>query len=166
MYYYFKKNKIKGFQFEINCDINNSYTPLTEEQKDFYEENPNASYSEVLNCKLNEILTVIERPIEELRDLAKKEISEYSSSVMSKFVTDLQLANALVSIELRNKSGITDTIYDYDLAEETINKFNVIGNQCRTKYYQTMDLIDICDTSEEIDDVVNEAKNYYDGIEY
>lgn len=44
-------------------DILTCYIELTTEQDKFYSENPNSTYLEVWNCKLNEIV-VIEAPIE------------------------------------------------------------------------------------------------------
>lgn len=45
-------------------DILTCYIELTTEQNKFYLENPNASYIEIWNCKLDEIIPIIESSID------------------------------------------------------------------------------------------------------
>lgn len=55
MYYFFRlkngqPNTIKVSQNDINCEIMTAFRKMTQEQVDFYLENPNSSIIEIINC--------------------------------------------------------------------------------------------------------------------
>lgn len=166
MNHYFHLNKkIKSFDFEVDCSINKAYTPLTEEQSLFYEQHQDASLYEVKTCMLYESAPLPAPNIEEVKESAKKYISNYSAETMGRFITDLKLANASASLSIGPEEQVAP-IYTNDEAKDVIRKFNIIGAALRNTYHFFANCIDNCSSVENIDNFKQEAINFYDEYQY
>lgn len=165
-YFYFVNTengiRIKAFPTEKRGAF---LTAFTNEQKQFYIEHPDASISEIKNCRLNSPIVVEqeETPIETIKENAIKDIDSYSRDTLAKFVDNLEFANALASSVYAKQKNI-EPIYDDSLVTKTASDFLIKGSLCRNLYKDTVSLIEDAETKEEIDNIVNSAKSQYNVI--
>lgn len=162
MYYYIVKGQYIG-QFLTEMPSPN-FVKLTDAQMAFYNEHPNASVTEVVNCAMAEPYVQLQPTLQEIKEKAIMEIDEYSRNTMGQFVDSLQLANAQCSL-LFAQSKAETPIYDTSKAQEVVDTYLRIGNICRTKYHATEDAINAASSDADVDAIVAEAKSYYDNIQ-
>lgn len=161
MYYYFVDNIILEIEDEINVTLNPAYTPLTEEQKQFYLEHPKAAIFEVKNCQLVQNITANEITLSEVKKDTKNEISEISLNALKKVVKDYQLSNAQISLSVLSDDPEADTIYDHEKATEVIENYNAYGTQFRNLYYAASEEIDIADNIADVLKIKDRYCNSY-----
>lgn len=159
IHYYFNENKTRIFDFETELPSGVPFMELTDAQLSFMKSNANVSAMEIYNCKINEIITQ-PKSIEDMKDDAIKELSDYSLKTLGKFVSAYQLANAQTSLLLSENK-----IYDDTKSNEYIATYSRIGLLCRNKFYGVKSQIELSETIEAINTIVMNAKSYYDGIE-
>lgn len=165
MYYYFiKKRGVLYTIFESNIIIdtimNPSFVLMTQEQIDFYLNNPNATIHEIEQCQLN---TTFEIPISEYKELIKKEIDSYSRQKLSSVVDTLAFANAVAGTLYANQRGLDSVSSKEKILTDTDN-FLIFGNKCNERLNNDFTLIDNANTLEEINTIKENSKNYFDTL--
>lgn len=102
MYYYFKKRnnkivEIVSFDHQINLLLNRWYEPLTQEQVDFYLQNPSASVQEVIDCQLTPPYVP---PTPDVTEYANQKVTELKSECLAHItISDIEyaMANAVLA---------------------------------------------------------------------
>lgn len=166
-YYYFKiKNNrpcsVSIFTEQVGTEVNKSFREMTSEQIDFYLEHPTASIQEIEMCELNPPYVPPEPDIEEVRQQALEDIDRMSREALGKKVDVLGFCDALASSVY--KPSRQDSIYTDDEILRTADDFLRIGKLCREKVNEVAPLIGEAETIEEIDDIVEAARQFFDAI--
>ena len=159
-YFILDKARILTTDYLIDTELNSAYLLFTKKQDEFYAEHPYASYSEIVNCKINDGPDPMS--LDEVKDYAKKHLSKLSLTTLSKYVFEYQLANAQTSLFELSIDPEASTIYDEVHAKEVIKKYNSIGNDLRNIYKVAEDCINNCENNDD----VNYFKNYYTNVYY
>lgn len=156
MYYYFKKRAnvivdIVSFDHQINLLLNKWYQPLTQEQVDFYLQNPSASIQEVINCQLTPPYVP---PTPDVQEYASMRIQELKDSCYSSVtITDLQYAMA----EDKINNVLADSYYSLTEAQKILSTFRTQSK----KAMQTFDTYSVqiteASTIEDVDSIYNQA---------
>lgn len=168
MYYYFITNngipyKIVESTEPVDLNIMWAYRELTQEQVSFYMENPTASIHEVENCQMFQYTpTVVDIPIEEIRENAMKEIDGASRFALGQKVDVLGFCDALAGTVY--KPSKNDSIYTDEEILKTADDFLRIGKLCRDKVKDTIPLLENAETKEEIDEIVESAKQFFNSV--
>lgn len=180
MYTYFKitvKGGLAEFPSELSPELYNigsTYTdylsgkwvPMTDEQKAFKEENPNAAIDEIFNLKLRELP---ERTIEHAKGEKKSQIYGYDSSddVNSFYIHDMMIwldkatrAGLKLRFEAELALGMTETILWYgniqfplSLADavQMLYAIEVYASNCYDNTQRHLAEVDLLDTIEAVD---------------
>lgn len=161
MNYIYNNRVIIDLPFKVQA-YDKRYKLLSEAQNTFYAEHPTATIWEIKNCKLQEPVEAITPSIEELKDEALKTISNYSLTTVNKYCTPYQFANAQASLMAIQDGGIG--IYNEEDSQQYINLYIHYGKQCRDLYYEAKEYLELCNSEEEIINVINTYKEYYDNL--
>lgn len=157
-YNYFYDYRILTVDYEINIELNPRCVPFTEQQNKFYAEHPDASYWEVVNCKMNpQPEPPVPPTLDEIKIDSKNFLSNLSLSILGRYVKEYQLANAQSSLAIITINPESTPIYDENHAKEVINTYDEVGRDLRTIYKTSESAIDECQT---IDQVI-ETRDYY-----
>lgn len=168
MYYYFITNNGRPYKIvestePVDLNIMWAYRELTQEQVSFYMENPTASIYEVENCQMFQYTpTVVDIPIEEIRESAVKEIDSASRFALGQKVDVLGFCDALAGTVY--KPSKNDSIYTDDEILKTADDFLRIGKLCREKVKDTIPLLENAETKEEIYEIVESAKQFFNSV--
>lgn len=155
-YYYFKMRNgspydIKESIIHINTTINRLYQEMTEEQKEFYLENPTASVQEVWNCELTPPYVPPTPDVQEYAAETVARLKEACYNAVS--VTSLAFAMAIDKVENITASSY----YDITTARQVLTDFR---NQSK-KAMQTFDTYSVqilaASTIEAVDTLYNTA---------
>lgn len=165
-HYYFVNYTIKVFEWEVNTDLNPAYVELTDEQRDFYLDHPNASYWEVEKCELDPQPEPIIPTLEEEQEGAKKYLSDLSLTVLGKYVKEYQLANAQSSLYELSQDPSAVTIYDESHSKEIISTYNKIGRELRNIYKSAESDINSCTEIAEVAVFRAYYEDIYNNYEY
>lgn len=160
MNHYFVKtergNKIIETENPIDIAVNPAWTLFTREQEEFFEENPDASLSEIKNMKRHKVPV---QSIEEIRENAISTVSGESLSATETVIPQYRLLNAIASLSVDNGK-----IYQDEKSHEKLRLYATVGKLCRKKYFDTVDLINSAETEEDINSIVSEASEFYSSI--
>lgn len=155
-YYYFKMRNgspydIKESIIHINTTINRLYQEMTEEQKEFYLENPTATVMEVWNCQITPPYVPPTPDVQEYANDKVKELKEACYGSIS--ITTLEFAMAIDKVENITASSY----YDITTARQVLTDFR---NQSK-KAMQTFDTYSVqilaASTIEAVDTLYNQA---------
>ena len=161
-YYIFKDLKVKVKNEEVNVNLFPQFVPMTEEQINFYLENPTASINEIKRCELYP--QPQEPTLEEVKENAINRISDYSLKTNDKIIPNYKSQNAtnsLISVLLGNP---TDVIYTLNDSKNLLKKSIKIGKQCRDLFYKQKELIEKAETKENVSNIIQETILLYDII--
>ena len=161
-YYIFKDLKVKVRDNEINTNMFPQFQLMSEEQINFYLENPNASINEIKRCELYP--QPQEPTLEEVKENAINRISDYSLKTNDAIIPNYKSQNAthsLISVLLGNPS---DVIYSLNDSKNLLKKSIKIGKQCRDLFYQQKELIEKAETKENVSNIIQETILLYDII--
>lgn len=142
MYYYFVDEKmILGYETPVDTGVFTQMVELTDEQKIFYIENPNASIREVKNLRLDK---VYEPSLDEVKQNAIDYLSRLSLETSEKIVPTYKINNAITTLNIQGEN----TIYSTDEANRIVNDYNSIGKTCREMFYEAKGRILNCSDEE------------------
>lgn len=141
MNYYIIKNKVYGFASALNPTTHN-YQKLTENQTQFYEQHPNASIGEIINCTLISV---------SIPDYKKEKIQEIGYLSLSCF-------NKKYPPYIRE--NIVLGVYAEVEGKPSIQEVSEYGQTLRNEYYRLSTAIESANTKEEIDQIVLNSKYY------
>lgn len=160
MYYYFKKIAnvivdIVSFDHQINLLLNKWYQPLTQEQVDFYLQNPSASIQEIIDCQLTppyippdpDVQEYISMRVQELKDVC------YASITIDKL--QCSMANAVLagtSIAYAGKKH-----YSTSEAIAIMKQFMDESDKALTVYETYKPRIEAANTIKDVDTLYNQA---------
>lgn len=104
LYYYFKVSVVTGNPYaikvtpiNINTVINKIYVEMTEEQKEFYLEHPDATVMEVWNC---ELVPPYVPPTPDVQEYAAEKVKDLKDACYAAVtVTSLEFAMAIDKVE-------------------------------------------------------------------
>lgn len=163
-YYYFISNsRMYKSETEVNLELNKNFIEMTDEQATFWDENPSATIYEVMRCELDTPYMPPTPSLSELKEIAIDEIDRESRSVIGSFVDVLTFSNTVASTVYAKAKGITP-IYDDEKVLKIATNFLVNGKLCKDLYNETVSLIESAHTKEEIDEMVENAKDQYNHI--
>ena len=155
-YYYFKMRNgspyaIKESIIHINTAINRLYVEMTEEQREFYLENPTASVMEVWNC---ELVPPYVPPTPDVQEYAASRVAELKNACYASVtVTDLEFAMAIDKAE----NIAADSYYSFPEAQSIVSAFRSQSKHAM----QTFDTYSVqmlaASTIEAIDSLYNQA---------
>lgn len=162
MYYYIVNNKrIVGFSTQLNLLMNLGFEPLTEEQTEFYLEHPRASIREVRACQLD---TPYVPPTPEVSDYAaekKKELKEMCYASVKVTALEYAMANACLAGTALTYTG--ERYYSTTEAKNVMKRFMDESKVALTTYDTCSARIDAAHSIEDIDTIINEAKEAING---
>lgn len=134
-YYFFRENDIIVSENIIDTQIFPEYVQLTDDEREFYLTNPNATAYEVKNLILYQDMTASE----DMKRGVEISISDYSIYTLDEILPPYKVQNAIISLKIIN-DGI-ESIYDRQMSEEILQKYNTVGNLCRNLFYQFKETI-------------------------
>lgn len=156
MYYYFKKRAnvivdIVSFDHQINLLLNKWYQPLTQEQVDFYLQNPSASIQEVINCQLTPPYVP---PTPDVQEYASMRIQELKDACYASVtVTSLEYAVA----EDKVNNVLADSYYSLTEANRVLSDFRTQSKKALTVISTYTPRIEAASTIEEVNTIYNQA---------
>lgn len=139
------------------------YTPLSDFQLTFAQDNPTATPIEIMQCGMNtapQVVTV-DITLDEYKEIAKLGISDLSLSTSRKFITEYQFLNAQSSLLVADGDGI----YSHEQAKSYISNYNTVGKQCRDKYYTFLAKLNECSTIDSAKTLVDATTRWYEEYE-
>ena len=157
-YYIYNDERIKVRDNAVDTALFKAYVELTDEQREFYIANPTASVAEVKRCELYP--RPQEPTLEEVRESAIKELSDYSLETGEKVVPSYKVQNAQITL----LGNIASAIYTVEEAQDIVSFANEVGKECRTLFYESKTRIENCVFRDEVYAIVAEVKNEYDII--
>jgi hypothetical protein len=134
-YYFFQENDIIVSENIIDTQVFTEYVQLTDDECEFYLANPNATAYEVKQLMLYQDMAASE----DMKRGVELSVSDYSISTLDAILPQYKVQNAIISLKLID-DGI-DSIYDKQMSEEILQKYNTIGNTCRNLFYQFKETI-------------------------
>lgn len=148
--------------WDLDMTNNPAFIELSQEQITFLELNPNASINEVRTCTLNIVSTQAEI-LQQLKEEALSQISSLSYDTLFSFITEQQFTNAQASyLALSNEIvAVENSVYSLEQATDIIQKYNIIGKDCRDYYYVCKNLIVEANDSVSINNILGNAEIYY-----
>lgn len=157
MRYYFYKNKIRT-SIQDMTEVS-GFVEFTEEQKEFYLANPDASVNEVRNCKLRTPYVPYTPTLEETKTGYIDGLSNMSLGVMEHNMPNYKIVNSLASLNDDNKS-----IYNYTVANANVEEYNHNGTILRNIFYTYKTKIEESTTVEDATDAFNAGEEAYDNF--
>lgn len=156
MYYYFKKRAnvivdIVSFDHQINLLLNKWYQPLTQEQVDFYLQNPSASIQEVINCQLTPPYVPPTPDVQEYASMRVKELKD--ACYASVTITSLEYAVA----EDKVNNVLADSYYSLTEANRVLSDFRTQSKKALTVINTYTPRIEAASTIEEVNTIYNQA---------
>ena len=151
------RNDIIILSGDEGIDIN-GWTQFTDEQENYYRENPNASTWEIKN--LREVASETAISVDKLKEQAINNISQYSFDTLHKYVKDYQILNAQCSIRANGEN----TFYCIEKANQILDMYEYYGVQCRNIYYQFIDALNNCFTEDDVNKLYENTIDDYDAI--
>lgn len=157
MYYYFKKRAnvivdVVSFDHQINLLLNKWYQPLTQEQVDFYLQNPSASIQEVINCQLTPPYVP---PTLDVSEYAAQKVRELKEACYASItVTELEFAMALDKIENPTQ---TSCYYNLTKANKVMGEFRTQSKHAMQTYDTYKPQIEEASTIADVDTLYNQA---------
>ena len=155
-YYYFKMRNgspydIKESIIHINTTINRLYQEMTEEQREFYLENPTATVMEVWNC---ELVPPYVPPTPDVQEYAAEKVKELKEVCYSSVnVTTLEFAMAIDKVE--NPTAIC--YYGLADAQRVVSDFRTQSKKAMKTFDTYSVQILAASTIEAIDVLYNQA---------
>lgn len=155
-YYYFKMRNgspyaIKESIIHINTAINRLYVEMTEEQREFYLENPTATVMEVWNCELTPPYVP---PTPDVAEYAAQKVKELKEACYgSVTVTSLEFAMAIDKVENITASSY----YDITTARQVLTDFRSQSKKAMQVYDTYKARIEAAVSVESVDLIYNEA---------
>lgn len=142
---------------------NGMYTPLSDEQLTFVQDNPTATPIEIMQCGMNTApqIVVTDISLDEYKEIAKSGMSDLSLSTSRRFVTEYQFLNAQSSLLVADGEGI----YSHEQAKTYISNYNTVGKQCRDKYYAFLAKLNECSTMDDAKTLVDATTKWYEEYE-
>lgn len=130
------------------------YEALTDEQVEFYLDNPTASVEEVRKCELNPPYIPPTPSIVQLQEDAKRQLKDKYIAMMNRY-SDLQIAMAVTSHLALTTLTIADKCpYTLKEANNIIEGFNSLGKDAKTIYERYIALLGEQMTQEDIDNTL------------
>lgn len=156
MYYYFKKRAnvivdIVSFDHQINLLLNKWYQPLTQEQVDFYLQNPSASIQEVIDCQLTPPYVPPTPDVQEYASMRVKELKD--ACYASVTITSLEYAVA----EDKVNNVLADSYYSLTEANRVLSDFRTQSKKALTVINTYTPRIEAASTIEEVNTIYNQA---------
>lgn len=142
---------IKESIIHINTTINRLYQEMTEEQKEFYLENPTATVMEVWNCELTPPYVPPTPDVQEYANDKVKELKEACYGAVS--VTTLEFAMA----EDKVNNVLADCYYSLSEANSVISSFRTQSKKAMQVFDTYSVQILAASTIEAIDALYNTA---------
>lgn len=156
MYYYIvNKKRIVGFEQEVNLAMNGGFAPLTKEQSEFYEKNPNTTINEVLQCKLNERYVPEVKVGDSIPDKLK-ELRNVCNDIIS--VSYLDYALAISCLDEKSPYYTGEKFYSEKDAQAVIKRFMDEGTLARRTYDKYATRIEAAKSVENMDSIITQAK--------
>lgn len=157
-YYFFKMRNgspydIKVSVIHINTTINRLYQEMTEEQKEFYLENPTATVMEVWNCELTPPYVPPTPDVAEYAAQKVKELKEACYGSIS--ITTLEFAMAIDKVENITASSY----YDITTARQVLTDFRSQSKKAMQTFNNYSVQMTDASTIEDIDTIYNQAIN-------
>ena len=161
-YYYFKLRNdspydIKVSIIHINTTINRLYVEMTEEQREFYLENPTASVMEVWNC---ELVPPYVPPPQDVREYAAAKVDELKRVCYASITVD-ELQQAMANAVLAGTSILYSGKKHYTTTEAAaiMKRFMDESDKAATVYETYKTQIEAASTTKIVDDLYEEAIN-------
>jgi len=161
-YYYFKIRATGGQPYEtivtaipISAILSRIYVEMTDEQRDFYLANPDASVTEVWNCELEPPYVP---PAQDVQAYAAQKVAELKqASYDSVSVDDMEcaMANAVLAGTAIAYSG--DRYYDTAEAKAVMKTFMDESAHAKRVFDTYRPMIEAASTKKIIDDLYDEA---------
>lgn len=161
MKYFYRNTTIVDLPFRVK-DYDKRFVALTPEQETFLLEHPEATAYEVKNMHMNEDSPEPYMSLDTIKENALSSLSNYSLNIVNHFCTPYQFANAQASLLAIANGGVG--IYDKETATNYINLYNQYGKQCRDLYYEAKGYIELCNTENDINEIVIEYERRYNNI--
>ena len=158
LYYYFKVNIVTGNPYaikvtpiNINMIINRIFVEMTEEQKEFYLEHPDASVMEVWKC---ELIPPYIPPTPDVKEYAEWKNKELENECFGSItVSSLEL-----SMAMDKANNITaDSYYSLIEARNIVSNFRSQSKKAMTVFDTYSAQIDEATTIEQIDSIYDQA---------
>ena len=144
---------IKESVIRINTAINRLYVEMTEEQREFYLENPTATVMEVWNCELTPPYVP---PTPDVQEYAAQKVKELKEACYgSVTVTSLEFAMAIDKVENITASNY----YDITTARQVLTDFRAQSKKAMQVYETYKARIEAAVSVESIDLIYDEAVN-------
>ena len=129
-YYFFQENDIIVAENIIDTQVFPEYVQLTDAEREFYLAHLNATAYEVKQLMLYQDMPASE----DMKRGVELSVSDYSIYTLDTILPPYKVQNAIISLKLID-DGI-DSIYDRQMSEEILQKYNTVGNTCRNLFYQ------------------------------
>ena len=156
LYYYFVNNKkIVGFPVPVDLAMNVGFVPLTEEQKSFYLEHPNASIQEVKDCQLISSYIPPTPDIEEYVAMKVKELKSLCYGSVT--VSSLEYSVALACVNGTSLIYTGDKYYTVLQAKNIIKQFMDESYKALTVYNNYKPQIESAQSIEAVDALMEQA---------
>lgn len=159
-YYYFKMRngspyQIKESLIHINTAINRIYVEMTDEQKAFYLEHPNASVQEVWNCELTPPYVPPEPSVQEYAAQKVKELKDACYGAITIDKVQCEMANCVLAGTAITYSGKRH--YTTLQAKAIMEQFMDESDKVSTIYETYKPQIEAATTTAIVDSLFDEA---------
>lgn len=159
-YYYFHTPIIGAERIEktITPMIGSRWVELTDEQREFYFENPTATVKEVKQCHLDPPPTPPDPDIEEVREKALRDLNNLYCDKMGRY-SDLQVVGAMTSHYALTTLTIGDNVpYTLSESKNIIEGFNSLMKSAKQVYERHKKNIEDATTKEVIASEIEAAR--------
>lgn len=156
--------KIATSGHQLNLNLMKCYREFTSKQYYFHEQHPTANVMEIWRCEIIPPYVLPTPTIDELRKNAKDNINIKSRKILSVFVDQLAFASAVASSLYAKSKGVTP-VYDDEETFTTANDFLKIGLICKTKCEEYDELIDLAQTPDEINQIIELATQFFNTLQ-
>lgn len=159
MYYYIYQNQsIIEQEFPIDTDVFFNFTPMSQEQIDYYLSKPGCTYFDLLSMNHNNDIPVV-ADLSSYKIAAIDRISKMSLMRMEKLNPTYQTLNTILSCINKH---IFNSVSIYDDYQYRISKIMDCSASLRDEFYRMKFLIENAENDEEIETII--AGNKYEEI--
>ena len=160
-YYYFKlrdgiEYAVKTTSFAINTAIMRGYREMTEEERTFYQENPNATVSEILAQELH-TYTEPQTDLAKHKEEVLADIKAKMTAGISVGMLDYAMANACLAGTSLSYTG--EKFYSTNDAKAVMKAFMDESYAAMTAYESYKTRINAASTKEAVDEIHQEVLN-------